>query len=437
MRNVEKAALDRQIRVHSSHKAIDIRLCAVTAMCETFSCGFSRVAVKLCVIREDGIIDVDMKSRLTRYNSFFGPHLGEHEIPLKTFRKRARTLLDSFEKWRRRNDEEKERYISYFSSERWNSLPAAERQHHSARNCRACTFYHEAIHSTFPTSKMRHSGKADSPIKTSKKVSTSLPKPSEKPTKRALVDTTAAVYNTINKPFKELYGVDFSEAQTQVPGLNLQTKLSKQEKRKSTNDIRRQDRDKLTELLAETEADAVLSTRQSLSQRDKKRKIQFFESRDEAEGRAAKRKQMESSGDRTKKRHSPQPATIDFDKEGLLAEVRNMHDGDQVHKHVKICIHYLLITTLIIFFEHIVLLKISILIGSCSCIMGHTLACTHQQNFKGLWLLAIYSGRISTCKKEEHIYNSKTGRPFWCNGFFSCFLHFTNRLLIPFTPIQF
>ena len=178
---------------------------------------------------------------------------------------------------------------------------------------------------------MRHSGKANSPITTSKKVSSSLPKPPGKPTKRALVDATAAVYNTINKPFKELYGVDFSEAQTQVPGLNLQRKLSKQDKRKAVYNIRRQDRDRVAKLLADTEADGVLSTRQSLSQRNKKRKIQYFESRDDAEDRAAKRRQMENSGEREKKRHSPQPATINFDKEGLLAEVNKMHDGDQVH----------------------------------------------------------------------------------------------------------
>ena len=70
--------------------------------------------------------------------------------------------------------------------------------------------------------------------------------------------------------------------------------------------------------------------RQPLSQRARKRKIQYFEDREAAGVRAKRRKEMEKAGMRKKKRHSPQPDQVQFDKVGLLTEVQSMKDGDKV-----------------------------------------------------------------------------------------------------------
>ena len=56
----------------------------------------------------------------------------------------------------------------------------------------------------------------------------------------------------------------------------------------------------------------MLSTRQMYSQRQEQWLSIFFESPEDAEQRANKRKQQEENGQRKKKRHSPRPEDLDF-----------------------------------------------------------------------------------------------------------------------------
>lgn len=300
-------------------------------MCETFSCGFSRVAAKLSVLK-DGKIVFDMKSRWERYHSFFGGHQEQHELSLKCFRKRLKSLLDIFDAWRKTSLVEKDNYLQHFSSDKWQSLSTLQKQYHSVRDCRACMVNHQVIQSTFPLHKMLLSSGKNGPVAVSKKVASSLarmPKP-VRSTKKAMAETTNTAYDNVNKSFQELYGIEYSEAQTKIPRLCLQKKTSRSQNKKNTRDIRRADKKLIEKMLADTEAESVLATRQSLSQRNKKRKMQFFESRDEAELRAKKRKELEESGQRVPKRHSPDPESVDFNRDGLLEEVRQMKDGDPV-----------------------------------------------------------------------------------------------------------
>jgi len=74
----------------------------------------------------------------------------------------------------------------------------------------------------------------------------------------------------------------------------------------------------------------MLGTRQSYSQWAKQRTTLYFETADEAATRAGKRKRQEDLGVRKKKCHSPPPHQVDFDKENLPKEVRNMKEGDKV-----------------------------------------------------------------------------------------------------------
>ena len=46
--------------------------------------------------------------------------------------------------------------------------------------------------------------------------------------------------------------------------------------------------------------------------------------------RSTKRKALEEAGLRKKKCHSPDPASVTFDKEGLLQEVNSMTKGEKV-----------------------------------------------------------------------------------------------------------
>ena len=56
----------------------------------------------------------------------------------------------------------------------------------------------------------------------------------------------------------------------------------------------------------------------------------YFETVEESAVRFGKRKRPEDLGVRKKKRHSPPPHQVNFDKENLLKEVTNMKEGDKV-----------------------------------------------------------------------------------------------------------
>lgn len=73
----------------------------------------------------------------------------------------------------------------------------------------------------------------------------------------------------------------------------------------------------------------MLGTRQSLSQRAKQTSTQYFGSPRDAEAMVQKRKSLEDLG-RKRKRHSPPPDQVNFDKENLLKEVTSMNDRDKV-----------------------------------------------------------------------------------------------------------
>ena len=74
----------------------------------------------------------------------------------------------------------------------------------------------------------------------------------------------------------------------------------------------------------------MLGTWQTYSQRQEQRLALFFETPEEADNRATKRKSLEDHDLRKRKQHSPKPEDLQFDKEGLLQEVNEMKDGDRV-----------------------------------------------------------------------------------------------------------
>lgn len=89
----------------------------------------------------------------------------------------------------------------------------------------------------------------------------------------------------------------------------------------------------------------MLGTRHAYKQRDPQRKSLYFESTHEASVQTFKRKALEEAGLRKKKRHSPDPASIYFDKGGLLQEVNSMKEGQKVRMLVVIRHNQLIILT--------------------------------------------------------------------------------------------
>ena len=298
-------------------------------MTECFECGFSRAAVRRSLYKEDSSLDYDKESRWKRYLSFFGEEeqTVTHFVDRKTFMKRSKDILNVFSNWKDKDDRVK--YEEHFSVDNWKSLPKIEKMQHRVSNCRGCAVHHFPVQSTFPLKTARVKGHPASAV--SRKVVSSLSQLAKpvKATVSAIKTATKTVYQQINKPFKELFGVNFNEAQTKVSQLHLY-QVSPTDRKRMRRETVRKDKMAVQSMMGETEAVAVLTVRESLSQRGKKRKMQYFESREEAEIRAKKRKEMEESGSRKKKTHSPDPGKLHFDKEGLLHEVQNMKDGEKV-----------------------------------------------------------------------------------------------------------
>ena len=88
-------------------------------------------------------------------------------------------------------------------------------------------------------------------------------------------------------------------------------------------------KNKTEEQWSKVDCDSMLGTRQSFRQRDWQRKSLYFEST-EAKTWSTKRKVLEEAGLRKEKGHSPDPASVTFDKEGLLQEVNSMTKGEKV-----------------------------------------------------------------------------------------------------------
>ena len=74
----------------------------------------------------------------------------------------------------------------------------------------------------------------------------------------------------------------------------------------------------------------MLGTRQSFKQRDLQRKSLYFESHEKAKIRTTNTRALEEAGLRKEKRHSPDPSSLDFDKDGLLQDVNAMREGEKV-----------------------------------------------------------------------------------------------------------
>ena len=151
-----------------------------------------------------------------------------------------------------------------------------------------------------------------------------------RPTQKAIKSAVRHIYSKIDPPFQKVFKVSFAEAQTKVSELELQQKKNKIEKKRERRQRARQEKKKVEQAWSKRDTETMLGTRQSYSQRAKQRKALSFETTEEAVERTGKRKRQEELGERTKKRHSPPPNQVDFDKENLLKEVTNMKDGEKV-----------------------------------------------------------------------------------------------------------
>ena len=198
-------------------------------------------------------------------------------------------------------------------------------------DCQACAVHHYKFQTLFPSWGRKGSTGLQAVVNRTKE---HVLKPSNsqnvKPTLKAITKAAHKIYNEINQPFKELFGMSFAKAQTKTPELGLQEKKSTAQLKKERREKLRQEKKLIGGEWSKRDCDTMLATCQTYKQPQEQRLALFFETPDEAENRAAKRKNLEELGVRKQKRHSPNPDDLEFDKDGLLKEVKGMKDGDKV-----------------------------------------------------------------------------------------------------------
>ena len=154
-----------------------------------------------------------------------------------------------------------------------------------------------------------------------------------RPSKATVRNTAKEIYLKINQPFKELYNVDLAGALTKISEIGITRTKTKRQKQKERRETLRHVKNKTEEQWSKVDCDTMLGTRQSFQQRDLQRKSLYFESTEEAKVRTMKRKALEEAGIRKKKRHSPDPTLVPFDKDGLLQEVNSIKEGEKVGRN--------------------------------------------------------------------------------------------------------
>ena len=132
--------------------------------------------------------------------------------------------------------------------------------------------------------------------------------------------------------------MSFAKAQTKTPELGLQEKKPPAQLKEQRREKLRLEKKLIRGEWSKRDCDTMLATRQTYKQQQEQRLPLFFETPDEAENRAAKRKNLEELGVRKRKRHTPNPEYLEFHKDGLLKQAKGMKDGGKVSISLTIII---------------------------------------------------------------------------------------------------
>lgn len=295
-------------------------------MSVVFHCGFTRVAVKESWHKVGStLIETDPGERWKNYLGVFEEDIQEiFAVERSTYIKKSKAIYSSF---RKMNSKSRSQYIEAFSAANWKALPMSQKKQHTLSNCGGCQVHYFAIHTLFPNGETFKPRKLvqDALGKSGLKAQSEL-----KPTQTAIKSAVKHIYSKLNGPFEHIFKVSFAEAQTKVKELNLQKTKDTMTKKRERRERARQEKKKNQDQWAKRDCDVMLGTRQSFSQRLKQRQSLHFESSTEAAMRVGKRKNQENLGERKPKRHSPPPASVHFEKENILKEVKNMKDGEKV-----------------------------------------------------------------------------------------------------------
>lgn len=205
--------------------------------------------------------------------------------------------------------------IETYSIANWKKLPQSLKQKHKHSFCLECAITHPALQEAFPGPTFKPT--PSSTLAREVELLTSTKKQS---------DLTRYVLAELQPVYEKAYGTCFTESVSKCKVGALQQKPTKAEKRKGKRKIQQECRDYINSQMRAADALNVLTECQSLKSYKRHQLSSAFET---PEAKRQRSKNMPPS----KRKHSPKFEHVQWDKDGVLASLREW----PIRTMVKFC----------------------------------------------------------------------------------------------------
>ena len=175
-----------------------------------------------------------LELRFKIFKDVFKSREDVYNVDFRYFNKKVVKLESVITHWNSWKLDERKKFLETFAVEEWKKLPFDKKRKHMLISCKGCQQGYGSVQSTYPVKsnifkKMQNAN----PLPSANQVASDYSKSKGVLSKSAINDAKV-LYDKINKPFKKLHNVEFSEALilTKAKGVNLQLKRQKNESKK-------------------------------------------------------------------------------------------------------------------------------------------------------------------------------------------------------------
>ena len=214
-------------------------------------------------------------------------------------------MIENVRKVGKRNMDMKKYILKTFSTSSWKKLSVSEKARHTFKNCEMCLEKFQTLMDAFPVNKNARLHSKQKAVDMSE-----------------LQNKTMEIYEKASCELKKSFpGIEFNEAQIEVPKLHLQKKVSSKEKQKETRKSVNHFKKSVEKHLQETAVVRTFGTDISFSKRNKIRMLESFETKEECEKIA--------TGKKSKKDHVG--TNTSWDQETCVNLVESYPDGYKIN----------------------------------------------------------------------------------------------------------
>ena len=237
----------------------------------------------------------------------------DYEIKKETVRKHFPKMIENVRKVGKRNTDIKKTLLKTFSTSSWNELSVSEKTQHTFKNCERCFNKFQTLMDAFPVNEKARLHSKQKSIDMSE-----------------LQNKTREIYEKANFELKKSFpGVEFNQAQIEVPELHLQKKLSSREKQKETRKSVNQFKKSVEKHLQETAVLRTFGTDISFAKTNKLRMLESFETKEGCRKRTNDDIEKIATGKKSKKDHVG--TNTSWDQETCVNLVESYPDGYEIN----------------------------------------------------------------------------------------------------------